>query len=122
MSYHVDRLMAAVSTMAGNGQVKQRLVEAYEQNLQAIDAVELPAAARPLFRELQGMMQSVAPLNGEGPIRATVRKMSIHDTDRCARLMVELLTEVVRASDSERRAAPVEDVRPVVPPFLVKSG
>lgn len=123
MSYHVDRLIAAVSRMAGNGQVKQRLVEAYEEHLQSIDADELPASARPLFWELRTMMQSVAPLNGEGPIRATVRKMSIHETDRAARLMVEVLTEVVRASDSERRSEPAEaEVRHVVPPFLVKSG
>lgn len=123
MSYHVDRFMTAVSVMAGNGHVKDRLVQAYEDNLQALACEDLPVAARQAFAELRAMMESVAPLNGEGPIRATVRKMSVHDTDRCARLMVEVLSEVVRHSDSDQRKLPFqEEERKVVPPFLVKSG
>lgn len=123
MSNHVDRIMAAVSVMAGNGHVKERLVKAYEDNLQSIAGEELPVSARQLFQELRAMIQNVAPLNGEGPIRATVRKMSVHDTDRCARLMVELMAEVTRHSDSGQRRLPLQaEERPVVPPFLVKSS
>lgn len=123
MSYHVDRFMTAVSVMAGNGHVKDRLVQAYEDNLQALACEDLPVAARQTFAELRTMMESVAPLNGEGPIRATVRKMSVHDTDRCARLMVEVLTEVVRHSDVDQKNLPFqEEERKVLPPFLVKSG
>lgn len=123
MSYHVDRFMTAVSVMAGNGHVKDRLVQAYEDNLQALACEDLPVAARQAFAELRTMMESVAPLNGEGPIRATVRKMSVHDTDRAARLMVEVLTEVVRHSDVDQRNLPFqEEERKVLPPFLVKSG
>ncbi len=45
MSYHVDRFMTAVSVMAGNGQVKDRLVQAYSENLQAIACEDLPVSA-----------------------------------------------------------------------------
>ena len=119
----VERFMAAVKVMAGNGNVKQRLVQAYEENLQNIECDDLPAAARQPYADLRAMMQTVAPLNGEGPIRATVRKMSVDDADRCGRLMVDLLAEVVRHSDSSQKSLPLQtEERSVVPPFLVKSG
>lgn len=125
MSYHVDQFLTAVSVMAGNGQVKQRLIAAYEDNLKTIDIEELPAPARPLYTELKRLMENVAPLNGEGPIRATVRKMSPHDTDRAGQLMVDLLVEILRHDDGRQAALPLKGVeRPPapVPPFLVKSG
>ncbi|HZD53445.1 MAG TPA: hypothetical protein VE175_10370, partial [Woeseiaceae bacterium] len=84
----------------------------------------LPAEARKRFEELKRMMRSVAPLNGEGPIRATVRKMSAADAARCGGLMLDLLTVLIRCSATDRiPAAPrIERERPAVPPFLVKSG
>jgi hypothetical protein len=122
MSDHVDQLMTAVSVMAGNGHVKQRLIKAYDENLREIDPGDLPASARKLFAELRRLMESVAPLNGEGPIRATVRKMSVHDTERAARLMVELLAEVIRHADGRQARLPLKgDERPSVPRFLAKS-
>jgi hypothetical protein len=123
MSNHVDRFLTAVSVMAGNGQIKQRLIQAYEDNLQGIECDDLPVAARQAFADLRAMLQSVSPLNGEGAIRATVRKMSANDAEQCAGLMVRLLAEVVRHSDSGQKRLPLQaDERPGVPPFLVKSG
>ena len=120
----VDRFFAAVSVMAGDGHVKQRLIEAYEDNLQPIEEALLPADAREAFAALKRMMKSVAPLNGEGPIRATVRKMSAQDAARCGRLMLEVLAVLVRASAKgqgpKSRQAAAE--RPAVPPFLVRSA
>jgi hypothetical protein len=119
----VQRFLTAVKVMAGNGHVKQRLIQAYEENLQDIACDDLPVAARQAYSDLRAMMQTVAPLNGEGPIRATVRKMSVHDADRCARLMVDLLAEIVRHSDSGQERLPLHpEERTIVPPFLVKSG
>ncbi|HLT90240.1 MAG TPA: hypothetical protein VKZ85_04775 [Woeseiaceae bacterium] len=120
----VDRFFAAVSVMAGDGHVKQRLVQAYEENLQHIDEAFLPPEARERFAELKRRMRAVAPLNGEGPVRATVRKMSGQDAARCGQLMLELLTILVRASakgDRTKAVKPVEE-RPPVPAFLVRSN
>lgn len=120
---HVERFLTAVKVMAGDGHVKQRLTRAYEENLQGLPCDELPAAARQPYADLTAMMQTVAPLNGEGRIRATVRKMSLHDADRCGQLMVDLLAELVRHSDSGQKALPLqEDQSTTVPPFLVRSG
>ncbi|MEX0976852.1 MAG: hypothetical protein WDZ50_07135 [Woeseia sp.] len=123
MSNPVEQIMTAVTVMAGNGQVKQRLITAYEESLRGINVDDLPAAARSLFKELRTLMERVAPLNGEGAMRATVRKMSVHDTARAARLMVELLAEAIRHSGSRQARLPLHiEERPVaVPGFLAKS-
>lgn len=123
MSKLVDRFLTAVTAMAGDGHIKQRLIRAYEDNLQEIECDDLPVAVRQPYADLRAMLQTVSPLNGEGAIRATVRKMSANDAERCARLMVELLAAVVRHSDGGQKRLPSQaDERPVVPPFLVKSG
>ena len=124
MSNHVDRFLTAVSVMAGDGHIKQRLIQAYEDNLQGIECDDLPLAARQPYADLRAMLQTVSPLNGEGAVRATVRKMSANDAEQCAQLMLTLLVELVRHSDSAQGRLPLqgEEQRPVVPPFLVKSG
>jgi hypothetical protein len=123
MSNLVDRFITAVSVMAGDGHIKQRLVRSYEDNLQGIECDDLPVAVRQPYADLRAMLQSVSPLNGEGAVRATVRKMSANDAEECARLMVQLLAELVRHSGSEQKRLPLQvDERAVVPPFLVKSG
>jgi len=123
MSNLVDRFTTAVSVMAGNGHIKQRLVQSYEGNLQGIECDDLPVAARQPYADLRAMLQSVSPLNGEGAVRATVRKMSANDAEQCAGLMVQLLAEVIRHSGSEQKRLPLQaDDRAIVPPFLVKSG
>lgn len=120
---HAEKFLKAVKIMAGTGHVKQRLTQAYEENLQDIVCDDLPVAARQPYADLRARMQCVAPLNGEGPIRATVRKMSLDDADSCGRLMVDLLSELVRHNDSGQKRLPLQDEeRTPVPPFLVKSG
>lgn len=125
MSDHVDRFFAAVSVMAADGHIKQRLVRAYEENLQSIEEGALPSPARKPFAELRRMMRCVAPLNGEGAIRATVRKMSIRDAALCGQLMLDLLAVLIRESvnnPGQHRLPLQADQRPALPPFLVKSG
>ena len=53
MSYHVDRFYAAVSVLASHGHIKQRLMWAYEEELDSICDDELPVAVREAFVELQ---------------------------------------------------------------------
>lgn len=119
----VDRFFAAVSVMAGDGNIKQRLVRAYEDNLQHLDEGALPPEARQAFVELKSRMRSVAPLNGEGPIRATVRKMSAQDATACGALMLELLATLIRTSTRGQGAkVRATQERPALPSFLVRSG
>ena len=77
MTNHVERFHAALTVLAGHGHIKQRLIKAYEENLVDINDDELPITLKQPFADLRLQMHSVSPLNGEGPICASVRKMSI---------------------------------------------
>ena len=122
MSNHVDRFYAAVSVVASHGDIKQRLVTAFEDHLDTIEDAELPIEIREAFIELRRCMTGVEPLNGEGYIRATGRKMSVDDADRCAQKMLDLYSDLITVARK-----PVEDntikigEKPRVPPFLVKN-
>ena len=123
MSNHVDRFFAAVLALAAHGNIKQRLIRAYEDNLAHIELDELPLAIKEPFADLRRSMNCVEPANGEGSICASVRKMSVIEADECARQMVELYGDMMRISDGEQDVLPLQmDERPAVPPFLVKSS
>jgi len=123
MSYHVDRFFAAVSVLAGHGHIKQRLIKAYEDNLVDISEDELPIAAKQTFSDLKQQMYRVSPLNGEGPICASVRKMSVDEASECAACVVALCAEIASLKDSAQGALPLDSEERVgVPPFLVKSN
>ena len=123
MSHHVDRLFAAVSVLAGHGHIKQRLIRAFEDNLVDISEDELPASLKQSFADLRTRMYRVTPLNGEGPICASVRKMSVEEASECAELVVSLYGEMANLGAGGRAPIMIEDQEPGrVPPFLVKSS
>ncbi len=122
MSHQIESFTAAVSVLAGHGHIKQRLIKAYEDNLQSIEEDQLPIPMKQRFADLKHLMQRVAPLNGEGAVCASVRKMSVEEADHCARLMVELYGKVIKLHDDGQAALPLGDQPQPVPPFLVKSG
>lgn len=122
MSYHVERFHAAVSVLAGHGHIKQRLIKAYEENLRDIHLEELPVPVKQAFSDLRHQMQKVTPLNGEGPICASVRKMSVNEATECAESVVALYGEVSRLGDIQQVSLPFDGQERTVPPFLVKSS
>ena len=123
MSYHVDRFFAAVSVLAGHGHIKQRLIKACEDNLVDINEDELPASLRQPFADLKSRIYCVTPLNGEGPICASVRKMSVSEASECAASVVSLYGEMAGLKARAGLALPLDDQKPApVPPFLVKSN
>ena len=123
MSNHLNRFYAAMSVLAGHGNIKQRLIQAFEENLASIEDADLPVAVKQSFADLRTAMSGVDPLNGEGRIRATVRKMSVPEADECAQMMLSLYTELVRYGDQSPDAIPLNiGEKPIVPPFLIKSN
>ena len=123
MSYHVDRFYAAVSVLATHGHIKQRLMNAYGDHLDDIDEEELPESIREAFANLRQEMYRVTPLNGEGPICASVRKMSAEDAGDCAVSVVSLYREMISQSDHAQTSLPLDHKnRRAVPAFLVKTS
>ena len=121
MTYHVDRLYAAVTALAGDGHIKQRLISAYQDHLDDIDADELPADAQSAFNKLRSRMYAVSPLNGEGPICASVRKMSAIEASECAETIVDVFRELIASATSLTSQAVDAADADTVPPFLVQS-
>ncbi len=124
MSDHVNRFYAAVLVLGGHGYIKQRLVKAYEENLAVIEDGDLPIAVKQSFADLRQMMSRVDPLKKEeGPIRASVRKMSVKEADECAHKIIDLYGDMIRYSDNAQAPLPMQiGDQPAVAPFLVKSG
>ncbi len=121
MSNQANRFYAAVSVLAAHGHIKQRLVKAYEENLAVIEDEDLPIAVKQSFADLRFMMSRVDPVKEEGPIRASVRKMSVAEADECAHKMIDLYRDMIRYTDNAQERTPIEK-QPAVPPILVKSG
>jgi hypothetical protein len=122
MSYSIDRFFAAVLVLAGHGHIKQRLRKAFEENLVDLDEDDLPSDTRKAFAVVRRQMHSVAPLNGEGSICASVRKMSPVQASECAESIVTMYSDLLRNSDDDQSVLPLETKeRAIVPPFLVKS-
>jgi hypothetical protein len=122
MSNHVERFHAALTVLAGHGHIKQRLTKAYEENLVNINEDELPVSMIQQFADLRRQMYCVTPLNGEGAICASVRKMSFDEASECAASVVTLFGEISRIEDDAQVALPLDDVEEMrVPPFLVNT-
>ncbi|MDJ0939351.1 MAG: hypothetical protein QNJ00_06275 [Woeseiaceae bacterium] len=120
MTNHVDRFHAAVSILAGDGHIKQRLIRAFQDNLADIEHEDLPIPLQETYAELRRKLFRVTPANGEGPVCATVRKMSATEASRCAASVVSLYGELLQQAESiQYPAAADNDVG--VPPFLVKT-
>jgi hypothetical protein len=107
--------------LAADGHIKQRLIKAYRENLDDIVEEDLPRELRQAFRDLRSRLHCVAPLNGEGPVCASVRKMSVCEASECATAIVDLYGAVIRQSENLQDPLPLHDDVAKVPPFLVKS-
>jgi hypothetical protein len=122
MTDHVDRFHAALLVLVGHGHIKQRLIKAFDENLVDIQEDELPIAMKQPFADLRHEMFRVSPLNGEGAICASVRKMSLDQASDCAGRIVELYGQIARQRDDIQVNLPLNDAEETrVPPFLVKS-
>lgn len=122
MANLVDRFYAAMTVLAAHGHVKQRLITAYQDHLDGTDEEDLPIEMRERFIDLNARMHAVAPLNGEGPICASVRKMSRAEATDCAHEIVALHADLVRqAGDLPATMRADSPEKAELPPFLVKS-
>lgn len=122
MAHPVDRFGTALAVLAGHGHIKMRLIKAFEDNLTDIDDELLPKPVCRSFQDLRRRLTAVAPLNGEGPICASVRKMSITEADECARIIVGLYGEILQTEPDVSLAYAEDQTTAVdVPAILLKS-
>ncbi len=121
-----EQFGTALAVLAGHGDIKSRLIKAFDECLTDIEDATLPKAARQPFADLHRRVTRVSPLNGEGPVCASVRKMSIVEADECAQALVSVFTEVLRSDRSRRGQVAAPQTEPAaddleVPAVLLKS-
>lgn len=123
MPHYVEDFTAAIGALAGDGHIKQRLIEAFDTHLGELVVSELPVSVREAYADLRFAVTKVEPANGEGPICASVRKMSIDEASQCARRLVELYADIVRCAGEAEQTRPVRATgrRLAVPAMLLKS-
>ncbi len=124
MAYLTDRFRDAVMALSSNGPIKQRLAKAYAAHLGEIHDDELPPDQRGQFSRLRKRLHQVTPLNGETPVRASVRKMSPAEAAECSKLVVELYTGMLAHELNGQPLHLIDSETSVsvqVPHFLVKT-
>ena len=122
MTNHVECFHAALTVLVGHGHIKQRLIKAYEENLADINEDEMPVSMKQLFADLRRQMHCVTPLNGEGAICASVRKMSFDEASECAASVVTMFGEISRIQDDTQVALSLDEMDEArVPTFLAKT-
>jgi hypothetical protein len=93
-----ESLHKATLELAKPTALKQRLADAYTRHLMELPTQEMPGELRQDFEVLRQSMTRVRPQQGECPVAATVRKMSIGEAEACAARIVALLDTLHRTS------------------------
>ncbi len=93
-----ESLHKATLELAKPSALKQRLTDAFTRHLLDLPTQEMPGELRQDFEALRQSMTRIRPQQGECPVAATVRKMSIGEADACASRIVALLDTLHRTS------------------------
>jgi len=93
--------------------IKQRLICAYRRHLASLPEDQLPGEARESFDQVLRCLRGVQPLPGEDAVAASVRKMSNHEADECAALIVEIFGVMCRTNVAPSRPATVVQLHSV---------
>jgi hypothetical protein len=93
-----ESLHKAALELAKPSALKQRLTDAFTRHLLELQAQDMPGELRQDFEALRQSMTRIKPQQGECPVAATVRKMSIGEADACAARIVALLDTLHRTS------------------------
>ena len=110
MSLAWEKFQAAAITLSGSGRIKQRLAGAYLDNLAELDQKELPPEIQSEFVELCETLSKVPPTGNEGPVLATIRKMSRIEANACAQTIIAMYGTLARHDGVDQQQEPVHQL------------
>ncbi len=121
MNHNFEKLQQATLCLSQDGPIKDRLAEAYDAHLNAVEAESLPENLREDFGALCAALHREAPQVRESPVRASVRKMSTHEASSYAAMVVRLFAAMARM-EAAHSYAPLRGARssPVVQLFAAE--
>lgn len=103
MTHAADSFFAAVRTLAGDGPLKQRLISAYVDHLEALAVADVPPSIQSRFEALREAMEAVPPTERETSVQVSVRKMSPADAGLLVRSIIAMFGEQVRVKETGDR-------------------
>ena len=103
MCHVTDKFYAAVRTLTTDAPLKQRLICAYVEHLEALAEDDVPPAVQPRFEALRQAMTAVPPTEKETAVQVSVRKMSQAEAGRFTRSILALFAELVRVKSTGER-------------------
>ena len=103
MCHVADKFYAAVRTLTTDLPVKQRLINAYVDHLEALAEDDVPQAVQPRFEALRQAMTAVPPTEKETAVQVSVRKMSQAEAGRLSRSILAIFAELVRVKSTGER-------------------
>lgn len=92
------RLEAAVTLLAGDGTLKERLAAAFREHLDDIDELELPNEVQLEYSQMSRTMHLASALPGDNVVRASVRKLSNEEAQRFAALIVRMYSRRMQSA------------------------
>jgi hypothetical protein len=112
----IRKLEAAVVELAGTGALKDRLSAAFCQHLEDLDLgdSDLPSELQREFADLSATMHQARVLPGDSVVRASVRKLSNDQAERCAALIVRMYGLSAGGRTSARSSTKPRIVTPLV--------
>jgi hypothetical protein len=90
------KLEAAVLLLAGHGAIKDRFCAAFSDQLEDIEAEELPEDTQREFTDMVNAVHRARVLPGDSLVRASVRKLSNDEVQRYSALVVRIYTMQVQ--------------------------
>jgi hypothetical protein len=101
----------ATLSLVCSGALKDRLTDAYRNQLACINETELPREVREDFRSFNRALTRERPLvRGEDAVRATIRKMSNGEAEAAATSVVKMFSALQRGAVS--RSGPAVTIVP----------
>jgi hypothetical protein len=108
-----DCFHLATLELVRSSPIKQRLICAYRRHLAAVPEDQLPSEVRESFGQVLRVLRGVQPLPGEDAVAASVRKMSNHEADECASMIVEIFGLMSRFNLATNRQSTVVQLHSV---------
>ncbi len=122
MCHVSDSFLGAIRTLAGDGPVKQRLVDAYSHHLEGLHEEDIPEPVAERFNALRRALTAVRAAHGETSVQVSVRKMAAADAARQARLIVAMFAELVQVKPAEGQEATGSEAARSPRPFTAIEG
>lgn len=111
MSNNFELLQLATLRLSQDGPIKDRLIDAYDCHLSAVEPDDLPEELRSEFDMLCAAMHRESPQSRESAVRASVRKMSVMEAREYAAMVVRLFAGMARFDAARCAAAAARGAR-----------